>query len=101
MMCAGARQARYFYFFIFYFHFLQKYIFDLEIYHPPPGRQGLIRKKKDDKKLRGGRPPLYKVLAAPHPLICLTKNPEKKKREGGRESQSGEALSDFQAGDFR
>ena len=25
-----------------------------------------------------GPPTLYKVLAAPHPLICLTKNPEKK-----------------------
>ena len=48
-----------------------------------------------------GPPTLYKVLAAPHPLICLTKNPEKKKREGGRERQSGEALLDFQAGDCR
>ena len=49
-------------------------------------------------------PTLYKVLAAPHSLICLTKNPEKRKeREGGRggvrEMQSGEALN-FQAGDF-
>ena len=52
-----------------------------------------------------GPPTLYKVLAAPHPLICLTKNPEKKERERGRggvrERQSGEALPDFQAGDCR
>ena len=85
---------------------------------PAAGRQGLIRKKKKKKYYRqvpgdrppgsgaAGPPPLYKVLAAPHPLICLTKNPEKRKeREGGRggvrERQSGEALSDFQAGDFR
>jgi len=84
---------------------------------PAAGRQGLIC-KKNDKNCRqasgdrqpgsgaAGPPPLYKVLAAPHPLICLTKNPEKRKeREGGRggvrERQSGEALSDFQAGDFR
>ena len=33
-------------------------------------------------RLRGDRPPtLYKVLVVPHPLICLTKNLEKK-REG-------------------
>ena len=35
-----------------------------------------------------GQPPppaLYKGLAAPPTLICPTKNPEKKKREGGRE----------------
>ena len=39
-------------------------------------------------RLRGDWPPtLYKVLAAPHPLICLTKNPDKKKREGGREGE--------------
>ena len=51
-----------------------------------------------------GRPPptLYKVLAAPHPLICLTKNPEKRKEKRGvRERQSGEALPNFQAGDCR
>ena len=35
-----------------------------------------------------GPPTLYKVLAVPHPLICLTKNPEKKKREGGREGEA-------------
>ena len=119
-----------------FFRFLQKYIFDLEIYkniprqgrpgpgRPATGRQELICKKKSTKncaevpgepaaRQRGGGPwppacgatasppTLYKMLAAPHPLICLTKNPEKKKREGGRERQSGEALPDFQAGDCR
>ena len=96
---------------------------------PAAGRQGLIYKKTRQKiaprslenrppgsgAAGPGRPPagrpvpptLYKVLAAPHPLICLTKNPEKKKREGergrgrARERQSGEALPDFQAGDYR
>ena len=42
-----------------------------------------------------GRPPppaLYKGLVAPQPLICPTKNPEKKKRGGGRERRGeGEA----------
>ena len=76
----------------------------------PPGSRvaGATRKIIADRFLGpvarqlGDRPPpLYKVLAAPHP-IWLTKNPEKKKREGGvRGRQSGEALSDFKAGDFR
>ena len=87
--------------------------------------------KKEEKKIadrslgpvarqRGGRPPwppgsgaagplpLYKVLAAPSPPFGLLKIQKKKKREGERERrgevrerQSGEALSDFQAGDFR
>ena len=87
---------------------------------PAVGRQGLIRKKKRRKKLQtgpwgrspgcgaagppgrpaAGRPaphPYIRCWLPPHPLICLTKNLEKKKREGGRERQSGEALSDFQA----
>ena len=38
-------------------------------------------------------------VGCPHPLICLTKNPEKKKKEGGTER--GEALPDFRAGDCR
>ena len=46
-----------------------------------------------------GPPTLYKVLVAPHPLICLTKNPEKKKREGGRERRGeGEAKRRSPAG---
>ena len=67
-----------------------------------PGGRGLSA-KKDDKKLQtgpwgpvarhwDGRPPtVYKVLAAPHPLICLTKNPEKKEkrvREGEAKRRS-------------
>ena len=51
----------------------------------PPGRPAVERRALA-ARLRGDRPPtLYKVLAVPHLLICLTKNPEKKKREGGRE----------------
>ena len=125
--------ARGFFIFLFFiFRFLQKYIFDLENYRSiprppscraagtwPPGSRaaGAYPQKKEKQKLqtdpwglaarqRGGRPPpLYKVLAAPHPLICLTKNLKKsKEREGGREGvrerQSGEALSSFQADDF-
>ena len=57
------------FFYIFYFRFLQKYIFDLEIYRsipgrpaagrpgpgrPATGRQGLERKKKKKKKLQTG-----------------------------------------------
>ena len=103
-----------FYFYILYFRFLQKYIFvfeiDMNIPWPPrcraagiwpPGSRaaGAYPQKKDENKLQTGPwgpdgrpPPLYKVLAAPHPLICLTKNPEKKKREGGRERRGeGEA----------
>ena len=42
----------------------------------PPGRPAAGRPPP---------PPLYKGLAVTPPLICLTKNPEKKKREeGGR-----------------
>ena len=47
---------------------------------------------------RPAPPPLYKGWLVP-PLICFTKIPETKKREGGRER--GEALLDFQAGDSR
>ena len=43
---AGLAAARFFYFFIFYFCFLQKYIFDLEIYmnipRPPRCRRAGI-----------------------------------------------------------
>ena len=52
-------------------------------------------------------PPLYKGLAATPPLICLTKNPEKKEKREGRERRgegerrNSEALPDFQAGDCR
>ena len=53
----------------------------------PPGRPAAGR--QGPGRPAAGRPPppaLYKGLAAPHPLICFTKNPEKKKkREGGRE----------------
>ena len=71
------------------------------------GRPTAGRPAPQAARQRSGRlPPIYKGLAAPHPLICLTKNPEKRKeKEGGRgevrERQSGEALSDFQAGDCR
>ena len=34
--CAGHELLRFFYFYIFYFRFLQKYIFDLEIYKNIP-----------------------------------------------------------------
>ena len=94
---------------------------------PLPGGRGLNTKKKEKKncrqvpgagrpaagrtaplaaRQRGGRPPatLYKVFA-PSPPFGLLKIQKKKKREGGRGGvrgrQSGEALSDFQGGDFR
>ena len=96
---------------------------------PAAGRQGLICKKRGKQiadrslgtgrpaawrpasqaaRLGGGRPPPHPYISCglPLPLICLAKNPEKRKeREGGRggvrERQSGEALSDFQTGVFR
>ena len=121
---------RFFYFFLFLF-FTKIYFRygNLQKYTPAaplsggrdlaarlPGGRGLSAKKRGKKlrtgpwepaaRLGGGRPPhpYIRVLAAP-PLICLAKNPEKRKeREGGRggvrERQSGEALSDFQAGDL-
>ena len=142
------RTTRFLYFYIFYFCFLQKYIFVFEIYMniprpprcraagtwPPGSREAGAYLQKSRQKLRrgpwrtgrpaagrpalqaarqrgggpwppacgaSGPPTLYKVLAVPHPLICFTKNPEKKKKEGWRERQSGEALPDFQAGDCR
>ena len=68
-----ARCLRFFNFYIFYFHFLQKYIFDMEIYRniPRPPRcraAGANLQKKEENKLRtgpwepaarqpGGRPP--------------------------------------------
>ena len=68
----GGKPTRFFYFYIFYFRFLQKYIFDLEIYiniPRPPGSwtAGANLQKKYNKKLqtgpwgpvarlRGGRP---------------------------------------------
>ena len=48
---------------------------------------------------RPALPPLYKGWLVPPPLICITKIPETKKKERGRER--GEALPDFQAGDCR
>ena len=109
-----ARSARFFYFLFSFFTKIYFRVRNLHEYTPAAERQRLICKKEVDKKLRagpwgpvarqrGGRPwppgcgaastpPLYKVLATPHPLICLTKNPEKKKREGGRERRGeGEA----------
>ena len=44
-------------------------------------------------------PPLYKGWLVPPPLICITKIPETKKKEEGRER--GEALPDFRADDCR
>ena len=53
---------------------------------------------------RPALPPLYKGWLVPPPLTLKFQKP-RKKREGGRggvrERQSGEALSDFQAGDCR
>ena len=61
--------SRFFYFFIFYFRFLQKYIFDLEIYRniprppgcraarsrpPDSGAAGAFLKKISRRKLRAG-----------------------------------------------
>ena len=46
---------------------------------------------------RPALPPLYKGWLVPPSLIGITKIPEIKKKEGGRES--GEALPDFRAGD--
>jgi len=48
---------------------------------------------------RPALPPLYKGWLVPPPLICITKIPETKKKERGRER--GEALPDFRAGDCR
>jgi len=108
-----------FFIFIFFISVFYKNIFSTwkftEIYPGRPaagrpvaarqtGARGLSAKKKTTKNCRqvtgdrspgswaAGPPPLYKVSAAPHPLICLTKNLEKKKREGGRERRGeGEA----------
>ena len=48
---------------------------------------------------RPALPPLYKGWLVPRPLICITKIPETKKKERGREI--GEALPDFRAADCR
>ena len=66
----------------------------------PPGRPPAGRRAPAGRPAAGRPPPppLYKGLADTPPLICLTKNPEKKKR-GRRER--GEALPDFRAGDCR
>ena len=65
----GGLLRRFFYFFIFYFRFLQKYIFDLEIYRNiprpprsrvagtwPPGSRaaGAYPQKKEEKKMQTG-----------------------------------------------
>ena len=123
-------------FFIFYFRFLQKYIFVFKIYknipgrpaagrpgpgRPATGRQGLFYKKIREifaeKPLedqspgsqtagpghpatgRPAPPPLYKGWLVSPLLICITKIPETKKKEGERER--GEALPDFRAGDCK
>ena len=103
--CTAMRAV--FLFFYFLFLFFTKIYFrfrNLQKYTPtaplPGGRdlaarqQGLIRKKRRKKiadrslgpaaRLRGGRPPpLYKVLAAPHPPFGLLKIQKKRKdREG-------------------
>ena len=73
------------------------------------GRPAAGRPASQAARLGGGwPPPLYKGVGCPSPFICLAKNLERKKRkerEGGRggvrERQSGEALPDFQAGDYR
>ena len=120
----------FFYFFIFYFCFLQKIYFrfgKLQKYTPAarlpggqdlaarlPGGRGLSAKKKTIKNCRqvpGDWPP-GSGAAGPHPYIRCWLPPtpsfallkiqkkEKRRREGVRERQSGEALSNFQAGDF-
>ena len=48
---------------------------------------------------RPALPPSYKGWLVPPPLIYITKIPETKKKEGGRER--GEVLLDFRAGDCR
>ena len=78
---------------------------------PAAGRQGLFcetfRRKfapgsLEDRSPGSGAtasPPLYKGLAATPPLIWLTKNPEKKKREEGgrgRVRERGEAAKPCQ-----
>jgi len=79
-----------------------------------PGGRGLSTQKKtikNYKQVPGDRPP-GSGAAGPHPYIrcwlpltpsfALLKiqKKEKRRREGVRERQSGEALSNFQAGDF-
>ena len=134
---------RFFYFYIFYFRFLQKYIFVFEIYmnipRPPgcraagigpPGSRaaGAYLQKKSTKncaKVPGG-PAARQRSGGPWPPACGATGPQpyircwlpltpsfaslkiqkkRKEREGGRggvrERQSGETLSDFQAGDCR
>ena len=70
----------------------------LEAGRSAAGRPALAARLQGDRlshpyiRVGWSPPPLYKLLAAPHPLICLTKNLEKKKREGGRERRGeGEA----------
>ena len=63
---ASSSSSRFFYFYIFYFCFLQKYIFELEIYRNIPGRPaagtwppgcravGANLQKKEETKLQPG-----------------------------------------------
>ena len=115
-----------FFIFIFFIFVSYKNIFlflkFIGIYpgRPAAGRQGNFCRKAPGgpvARQRGGRPPRppgsgaaasppNKGVAAPTPSFASLKIQKKRKeREGGRggvrERQSGEALSDFQAGDFR
>jgi len=104
---------RFFIYFIFYFRFLQKYIFDLEIYRNIPwqrGGWGISEKKFAEKISRrslgagrpaAGRPALAARLQGDrlsHPYIRVGWSPHlsfaslkfqkpRKKREGGREAK--------------
>ena len=122
-ICIAVFLFLYFLFLFFikiYFRFgiLQKYTPAAQL--PPPGsRAAGAYPQKNDKKLQTGPwGPIASSRAAgpPHPFIrcwlpltpsfvLLKIQKKRKEREGGRggvrERQSGEALSDFQAGDFR
>ena len=103
-------------FFIFYFHFLQKYIFVFEIYRNIPrpprrraagtwsprcGAAGAFLQKISRRiyveasgvpvaRQRGGRLPLhYLRVRCPHPLFALLKLQKKEKREGERRNPAG------------
>ena len=96
------RAQRFFYFFIFYFHFLQKYIFDMEIYRNiprpphcraagtwPPGCRAAGAYPKKTRKIIEDRSLVARQgVGCPSPPIWLTKNPEKKEKRGRGEGEA-------------
>ena len=90
-------RPRFFYFFIFYFRFLQKYFFVFEIYSNigRPARCGAVgaflQKFWRTGRPAAGRPappPLYKGWLVPHSsFVSLKFQKPRNEREGGREAK--------------